>query len=307
MVGFPYNTTQQRGFHLFAVDCTPEPRIFSPTLEDRSYVYAPNAVCGNKPVTVGHKYSIAAYLPEKPNANTPPWLIPLACTRIDTTQHAELAGMEQISACIKSRSEFKNQLSVSLGDTAYNNPLCLGIAKNNVNQVHVSRSRNNKKFFYPYNPSEITETKKRGRPKAYGDTHQLNDPATWHAPDESIEFSQMSARGKLHIIKIDCWNEVIMRGKKDTKLSDYPLRLLRVQVFKASGELLFKRPLWLTAAGKRRMELSLSDIFLSYRQRFDIEIYQPYCLHKYKISFNQCVTLQKPTIAAVDFSNRLTA
>ena len=62
-----------------------------------------------------------------------------------------------------------------------------------------------------------------------------------------------------------------MKGRKSIKLFDYPLRLLRVQVCKASGELLFKRPLWLTAAGRRRMELSLSDIFLSYRQRFDIE------------------------------------
>ncbi len=60
-----------------------------------------------------------------------------------------------------------------------------------------------------------------------------------------------------------------MKGKKGTKLSDYPLRLLRVQACKASGELLFKRPQWLTAAGKRRMELSLSDIFNSYRQCFD--------------------------------------
>lgn len=264
-------SVQQRGFHLFAVDCTPEPRIFSPTLEDRSYVYAPNAVCGNKPVTIGHKYSIATYLPEKPDTNTPPWLIPLACTRIDTTQHAELAGMEQIAACIKSQKAFTNQLAVSLGDTAYNNPLCLGIAKNNVNQVHVSRSRNNKKFFYPYTTDEITDAQKRGRPKTYGDTHQLNDPATWRTPDESIELSQISARGNEHIIKIDCWNEVIMRGRKSTKLSDYPLRLLRVQVYKASGELLFKRPLWLTAAGKRRMELSMSDIFNSYRRRFDIE------------------------------------
>jgi hypothetical protein len=90
-------------------------------------------------------------------------------------------------------------------------------------------------------------------------------------PNESTEFSQMSDRGEVHIIKIDCWNEVIMKGKKETKLSDYPLRLLRVQVCKASGELLFKRPLWLTAAGRRRMELSLSDIFNSYRERFDIE------------------------------------
>ncbi len=71
------------------------------------------------------------------------------------------------------------------------------------------------------------------------------------------------------------WNEVIMIGKKGNKLSDYPLRLLRVQVYKESGELLFKRPLWLTAAGKRRMELSLYDIFTSYRHRFDIEHSQP--------------------------------
>ena len=79
-----------RKFHLFAVDCTPEPRIFSPTLEDRNYVYAPNPVSGNKPVTLGHKYSIVAYLPEKPSAGIPPWLVPLACTRIDTTQNGEL-------------------------------------------------------------------------------------------------------------------------------------------------------------------------------------------------------------------------
>jgi hypothetical protein len=262
---------QQRRFHLFTVDCTPGPRVYSPTLEDRSYVYAPNPVCGNKPVTLGHKYSIVAYLPEKPDSTAPPWLIPLTCTRIDTTQNAEVTGMEQIASCIQSQSTFINQLSVSLGDTAYNNPLCLGIAKNNVNQVHISRSRNNKKYFYPYVPEEITDIKKRGRPKSYGDLHQLNDPTTWCIPDESIEFSHRSTKGKMQILKIDCWNEVIMKGKKGNKLSDYPLRLLRVQVYKESGELLFKRPLWLTAAGKRRMELSLAEIFNSYRQRFDIE------------------------------------
>lgn len=262
---------QKRAFHLFVVDCTPEPRVFSPTLEDRSYVYAPNTVCGNKPVTIGHKYSIAAYLPEKSTANVPPWLIPLACTRVDTTQNGELIGMEQIAACIKSQSAFSSQLSVSLGDTAYNSPLCLSIAKNNLNQVHVSRGRNNRNFFYSYNPEDMTGAKKRGRPKVYGDVHKLNDPTTWRTPDESVEFSQLSAQNKIQIIKIDCWNEVIMRGKKDCKLSDYPLRLLRVLVYKESGELLFKRPLWLTASGTRRLELSLLDIFNSYRQRFDIE------------------------------------
>ena len=262
---------QQRPFHLFAVDCTPAPRIFSPALEDRGYVYAPNAVCGNKPITIGHKYSIAAYLPEKPGSNMPPWLIPLACARVETTQNGELVGMEQIAACIKSQRSFSSHLAVSLGDTAYNTPLCLSIAKNNVNQIHISRARNNKKFFYPYVPDERLSTPKRGRPNIYGPLHRLNDPTTWREPDESVQFLQKSALGKIQIIKIDCWNEVVMRGKRGVKLSDYPLRLLRVQVFKESGDLLFKRPLWLTAAGIRRMELSLSDIFLSYRQRFDIE------------------------------------
>jgi len=222
---------QERGFHLFAVDCTPEPRVFSPTLEDRSYVYAPNTVCGNKPITIGHKYSIAAYLPEKPTASVPPWLIPLACTRVDTTQNAELVGMEQIAACIKSQGAFSNHLSVSLGDTAYNNPVCLSIAKNNDNQVHLSRSRNNRKFFYPRTPKDTIEPQKRGRPRTYGDAHALNNPATWREPDEVIEFSQVSAQQKIQSIKIDCWNEMLMRGKKGCKLSDYPLRLLRVRVY----------------------------------------------------------------------------
>jgi len=262
---------QKRKFHLFAVDCTPEPRIFSPTLEDRSYVYSPNAVCGNKPVTIGHKYSIAAYLPEKSTTAIPPWVVPVACERVNTTQNAERLGMEQISSTIKSHSHFINELCVSLGDTAYNTPLCLGIVKNNVNQVHISRARNNKKFYYPYEQDRASTHSKRGRPAVYGDLHKLNDHTTWHLPDEHIELSQLTGAGKKLCVKIDAWNEVIMRGKRSAKLSDYPLRLLRIQVFKASGELLFKRPLWLTVAGFRRMELSLFDIFSSYRQRFEIE------------------------------------
>ena len=264
-------TEQQRAFHLFVVDCTPGARVFSPTLEDRSYVYAPNMICGNKPVTIGHKYSIAAFLPEKTNISDPPWVVPLSCKRVHTSQNAELVGMEQIAACIRLQSAFSEKLVVSLGDTAYNNAMCLGISKNNQNQVHVSRSRNNRNFFYQYVPDDETETKKRGRPKAYGDIHKLNDATTWRDSDDSIEFSQLNVQGKKQIIKIDCWNSLIIRGKKNYKLSDYPLRLLRVRVFKENGELLFKRLFWLTAAGERRMELSLFDIFHSYRQRFDIE------------------------------------
>jgi len=58
---------EKRFFHLFAVDCTSNERLFSPTLLDRSPVYtARPTVPSNKPMTIGHQYSVVAYLPEKP-------------------------------------------------------------------------------------------------------------------------------------------------------------------------------------------------------------------------------------------------
>lgn len=68
----------QRPFHLIGVDCTANERLFSPTLEDRSPVYTPRpAIAGNKPITIGHQYSVAVYLPEKLLPKTPLWVIPL--------------------------------------------------------------------------------------------------------------------------------------------------------------------------------------------------------------------------------------
>ena len=259
---------QERAYHLFVVDCTPNPRVFSPTLKDRSYVYSSNAVPGTKPVTIGHKFSIAAYLPEK-NREDAPWIIPLSCERVKSEEKGNLVGMEQLAACIQSQELFVKNLCVSVSDCDYSNPLCLGEAKKNPNLVHISRSRNSRNFYSIFEGSN--EERKRGRPKKYGDIHQLHHEETWKAPKESIEFTMKNKKNKIMIVTIDGWDSLIMRGKKGCPLSDYPFRLLRIRVYKESGELLYNRPLWLIAAGERRGELTLREIFESYRQRFDIE------------------------------------
>ena len=46
---------KENSFLLFSVDVTPAPRRFAKTLEDRGYVYAPNTIASNKPVTIGHQ------------------------------------------------------------------------------------------------------------------------------------------------------------------------------------------------------------------------------------------------------------
>jgi len=67
-----------RSFYLFGLDVTPHPRPYSATLEDKKYIYQPNAIKGNKPINIGHSYSVIAALPERSETGLVPWVIPLS-------------------------------------------------------------------------------------------------------------------------------------------------------------------------------------------------------------------------------------
>jgi hypothetical protein len=56
---------ERRKYWLFGIDATSVPRVFAPTLPDRGYVHCANPIGGNKPITLGHQYSLLAYLPDK--------------------------------------------------------------------------------------------------------------------------------------------------------------------------------------------------------------------------------------------------
>lgn len=258
----------QQNFYLFGVDCTPNPRRYAPTQQDRGFVYAPTTLSGNKPVTIGHQYSIAAYLPEKIGEDNPPWIMPLACHRVSTDENGPLTGMQQITRCIESQEKFKNTLCVVAADSAYSSPECLIESAKNPNQLQISRVRSNRVFHYQANKESNT---KMGRKIRFGDQFKLKDKTTWREPDEQIKFTVTTKKGKKQIVKITCWNGIIMRGKQKANTSDHPFRLVKICVYKQTGKLIFKKPLWLMVSGKKRLELSLQDIFHAYRQRFDIE------------------------------------
>ncbi len=260
---------QKRLFHLFAVDCVPTERLFSPTLEDRSPVYTPRpTIAGNKPITIGHKYSVVAYLPEKLSSLTPPWVIPLSSERISTGKKDTLAGMQQITHIIQSQDDFKTKLCVSVADSAYSTAECLNEASKNENQVHISRVRSNRTLNKALKSLlKKPKKRKRGRPARYGEKFKLKVQGTWGNSIEAVEFETTSQQNKTQIIKIEGWKDILMRSPFNLK----PFRLIRIRVLKPNGELLFKRSLWLLIAGKRQDELSLQEIFLAYRQRFDIE------------------------------------
>jgi len=65
LIGPHLSEPQTRHFWLLGLDVTPIPRPFAETLADRSFVYQPNTLKGNKPVTIGHQASVVAHLPER--------------------------------------------------------------------------------------------------------------------------------------------------------------------------------------------------------------------------------------------------
>ena len=101
------------------VDCTAAPCKYAKTLEDRGIVHTPNVVPGNKPITVGHQYSIMGFLPpQTPGSENIPWLLPLSVERVATDTKGVAVGIKQLDMIMS----FEKELTVILGDTAYSSP-----------------------------------------------------------------------------------------------------------------------------------------------------------------------------------------
>ncbi|MDJ0592642.1 MAG: transposase [Pleurocapsa sp. MO_226.B13] len=88
---------KERAFQLWGLDVTPMPRPYARTLEDRSFIYQPNSIKGNKPINIGHPISILSVLPEKAEPNSAPWSIPLSGIRVESSQTGLSVGSEQIN------------------------------------------------------------------------------------------------------------------------------------------------------------------------------------------------------------------
>ena len=272
-----------RPFHLFAIDCSSTPRIYSDKMEDRGFVHSPTKVPGQKPVTVGHQYSTLVYLPERLEPSNPHWVIPLSVVRVKTEESGTSVGMTQISQTVTNTS-FKDHLCLVTCDSAYshtNNVMQIDQVKN---LVFASRMRNNRKF-YTQLPGSCTANskKKRGRPKVYGESWVLNNPGN---ADECEIIDYTTASGKVFKMKIERWCDRIDKGKinkpsesaeqeNTDKTEDEVVSIcfdaIRVTMFKSNGKPAYKKPLWIMVTGDRRREICLKDIAISYLQRFDIE------------------------------------
>jgi DDE superfamily endonuclease len=111
---------QQRPFYLFVTDTTPHPRPYSKTLAERGHIYQPNTIKGNKPINVGHCYSLLSVLPEKETDGHAAWAVPRSVERVSLTQSGTDVASEQIQSVMSDSSlPWHKKLCVLVGDTAY--------------------------------------------------------------------------------------------------------------------------------------------------------------------------------------------
>jgi hypothetical protein len=266
---------QARSYWLLGTDVTPQPRRYAHTLADRGIVYQPNTIKGNKPVTIGHQYSTTVLLPEAEVGLSASWVIPLMTRRIRTDEDKEMVGSEQIDTLLKEpKLPFGKTFCVDVGDTSYSKPACLHANRHHHRLVTLARTRGTRVFYRQFVSDPEERNRPVGRPRSYGQRFALQEPETWHQPDEQATVIEKSRRGKTYRIEIKAWQNMLMPGKLKPKrlpMYLYPFTLVQVLRYDDKGQLACKRPMWLLAIGERCQELSARDIYQAYGRRYDLE------------------------------------
>jgi hypothetical protein len=282
---------QGRPFWLLGVDVTPQRRQFAHTLADRGMVYQPNAIKGNKPITVGHQYSTVALLPEAEAGVSPSWVVPMLTRRVHTDENKELVGAQQMAALLSDKQlPYQNALCVEVGDTSYSKPAYLHVNRHHNNLVTITRVRGNRTFYHAYVPTD-EDPAGAGHPTWYDTPFSLQEPTDWREPDETLTLMERSRRGKVYRVEVRAWHNMLMPGKHKPRripMHLHPFTLVQIVRYDEQGHLASKRPLWLLVMGVRRHELSLLDIYQAYRQRFDLEHF--FRFGKQKLLLDACQT-----------------
>ncbi len=221
---------QERKFWLFGIDVTPQPRPYAETLAERTYVYQPNTLTGNKPVNIGHQ----SYLPEK-GEMSPPWIVPMNTRRVSSEETKNEAGAEQVKVVLFAEDlPFSGKLKVLVGDSDYSGRPFLGEiygdkadkegSKKSDEQVAVVRSAGNRTFYHA--PPEIEGKQSVGHPTWYGAPFRLKDEETWGKPDEEEWTTWTTHRGKEYSVHLRGWHNIRMRGTRAYPMHEYPFTLV---------------------------------------------------------------------------------
>ena len=255
---------------LLVGDHTAWGRVQAHTLKDRSFVHQPTPIKGQKPITIGHRYSTLGVVPEASGR----WFLPLLHQRIEsaTTPSTKLAGqLKEVCARLAEQAAGR---PLGLFDSEYGSGTFLKQTEG-IDCDLLFRVKPNRKLRRAAGPY-----KGRGRYPLHGAVFRLADAQTWHAPDEQWEC----ADEKLGAVKITRWD--------DLHFEDAPQRaitLLRVERVGARATRRDPRVVWLGYCGEQKLP-SQSQTWRQYLSRYVIEHWYRFIKQSLKWTLPQLAT-----------------
>jgi len=213
--------------------------------------------------TIGHRYSLLAYLPEK-DPQAPAWSPFVSVRRVGTGQDPEALGCQQVRKLLEVHPAPAGDI-LTLGDSRYSKPCFVYPLVREKTNILVRLRCNRVVYTAP------ASSQGRGHPRWYGKRFALHEPATWPEPDKEAVWSGTTKNGKELVFHAQAWYDIRMRGSRSYPMHGCPFTLVRIEVRTPKGELVYSRPLWLALFGPLRRRLSLEEVYKAYLQRFDQE------------------------------------
>lgn len=240
----PTDAIQVAGYAVYPVDSTPQPRPDAATLPDRANVYS---TCKEGTV-VGHQYSWLGRVVAQGQS----WFAPRDVERVATSTTPAAVAAEQVK-------RLASTLAVSLcgvvvGDSHYAKSVFLAVFVNLPNLRVLVRLACNRVLYGP--PPVVNGPRPRGRPKMHGDKFRLKSPSE---PERQALWSFNQAT-----VRLSAW-----AGLHFKELPALVGMVVRVEFLTATGEAMYKRPLWLFWSGPG--DVPLEALCLMYLLRFGIE------------------------------------
>lgn len=245
----------------------PIPHPYAVCLEDRHFIYQSNpTIKGNKPVTIGYNVSTVGFNCREEGIG---WNPPLSMRHLSSEDNAKHMAVDQLDFLLADQSlPFGGHLTVNCLDSAYSHPFYLAPGWKHANLVSISRINQSRNVFEPYKG----EQKGNGAHKYYGTKYPLKELENLRPCDAQQEWEDQLVNGKKIKIRLQRWDQLLLRGKRGYKMSDKPFQVIKVWITNLeTGEPLHKREMWLMVSGQRQNEINLESTHYAYKDRFDIE------------------------------------
>ena len=210
-------------------------------------------------MSIGHYYSFICL------KDMDSWMLPVAINRIPFGENKMQFSVSQIAPIFKKVP--KDSIGLCMGDSAYScNKFVYPLYRID-NVVTITRARSNKAIYKKY----IDKKEGSGRKRHYGEKSKLNDPDSLPTPNSAEEFEEVLKNGSIQTVRLLIYEGCICRGSKDYKMSHVEVNFVKVEIVKENGHRKYDRDLWIEVVGKKKDKISLKDVYLHYKSRFNIE------------------------------------